>query len=273
LEYIVKKNSTWPAAEEKFSLDIIRKIWNALPFPDQTKRLLIIFVFFITGWLVVRHHLVPPTFGQRGYYRAAAVDSIAALPISFVGQSQCVECHVDEGAVKTASYHRDVSCEVCHGPGAKHLDDPSANSLLPAKERTLCTVCHSYTASKPTGFPQIEPLTHNPADPCIKCHNPHDPKPPTTPSACGACHGEIARTKSVSHHASLECTFCHQTQELHKISPRAAIPGKPANRDFCGGCHSRSVDSPKEIPRVDMDSHGDGHLCWQCHYPHYPEAL
>ena len=29
--------------------------------------------------------------------------------------------------------------------------------------------------------------------------------------------------------------------------------------------------SDKEIPRVDMATHGERYVCWQCHYPHSPE--
>ena len=31
-------------------------------------------------------------------------------------------------------------------------------------------------------------------------------------------------------------------------------------------------DAAKEIPRVDMFSHGERYMCWQCHYPHLPEV-
>jgi len=243
-----------------------------LPLPDQVKRLIIIFVLLAAGWLALRHRLVPETFGKAGFYRSAAVDSIVALPISYVGHEVCEGCHTDIAELKSASYHRDLSCEICHGPGAMHLEDPSTVKLKPPKERSLCTVCHGYNPSRPTGFPQIDPMLHNPMVPCSDCHNPHDPKPPNTPEECGACHGEIARSKSVSHHHDLACTFCHDTPEAHKENPRAAVPQKPKTRDFCGSCHGEKAESTKEIPRIDLESHGGTHLCWECHYPHHPEA-
>ena len=254
-------------------VSVIRRIWDTLPFPDQVKRLIIIFALLGVGWLLLRHKLVPETFGDLGHYRAASVDSIKALPISYLGHAVCAECHVDETELKSASYHRDLSCEICHGPGAKHLEDPAANQLKPPQERSLCTVCHAYNSSRPTGFPQIDPIVHNPVDPCGNCHNPHDPTPPSTPEQCGACHGEVARTKSISHHASLECTVCHETNENHKDNPRMFLPKKPQNRAFCGGCHATTADSPKNIPRIDLDTHEESHFCWECHYPHFPEAF
>jgi hypothetical protein len=43
-------------------------------------------------------------------------------------------------------------------------------------------------------------------------------------------------------------------------------------KEFCGTCHARGADSPPEIPRIDLATHGGTYLCWQCHYPHHPEA-
>lgn len=247
--------------------------WNAIPLPDQVKRLIIIFVIIISGYFIIRQQFVPETFGELGHYRTAAVDSAASLPISYMGESSCVEsCHSDVYELKSQSYHSGVSCEVCHGPAAKHgEEDPETYKLTQPKERGFCPLCHNYDASKPTGFPQIDPRIHNPVEPCMNCHNPHDPKPPHVPEECSACHGVIARTKAVSHHTAVPCTRCHEAPDEHNVNPRAFIPSKPQNRSFCGGCHSFDADSPKEIPRIDLETHEIGYLCWQCHYPHYPE--
>jgi ribosomal protein S27AE len=50
------------------------------------------------------------------------------------------------------------------------------------------------------------------------------------------------------------------------------VVGKPAGREFCAKCHGREAASPPEIPRIDLASHGGRYLCWDCHYPHSPEA-
>ncbi len=253
-------------------MKIIARLWNAIPGRDQVKRLVIIFALILSGWLALRQKLVPATFGDAGHYRLTAIDEIEALPVSYLGQSICTECHDDINEHKSASYHRDLSCEICHGPGALHLEDPETHPLKAPKERSLCTVCHAYNPSRPTGFAQIDPMQHNPMEPCNNCHDPHDPTPPSTSEECGACHGEIARTKAISHHASLSCIHCHDTPDEHKSNPRVATPQKPADRQFCGSCHAESAESGKEILRVDLESHGGSNLCWECHYPHYPEA-
>ena len=107
---------------------------------------------------------------------------------------------------------------------------------------------------------------------CASCHEAHDPRTPETPKECSACHAEIARTKSVSHHVYVTCVKCHETPEDHKISPRVYRPNKPVSREFCGSCHAKGADASKDILRIDMETHGERYVCWQCHYPHLPEA-
>jgi hypothetical protein len=240
--------------------------------PQQVSRLIVLFVVLVGGLVVARWLLVPKTFGQDGHYRSAAVDSIKALPIRYAGQQVCGECHDEIYGLKKASRHSGVACEVCHGAAAAHVDDPEEYSPGAPRERGYCPLCHGYNASRPTGFPQIDPIMHNPMKPCISCHDPHEPVTPHTPEACSACHGEIARTKAVSHHAALACERCHEADERHKEQPRAWLPDKPTTREFCGGCHAKGVDASREIPRVDLETHGGDYVCWQCHYPHHPEV-
>jgi len=250
----------------------ISKGWNAIPLPDQMKRVLIIMVTVTGGYFVIRQPFIPETFYETGHYRRAAVDSIRTLPISYAGEALCVQCHFDIGEVKQESRHLGVGCEVCHGPGIRHAEeDPTEFILTRPEERGFCPLCHGYNISRPTGFPQIDPKTHNPAEPCMSCHDPHDPVPPHTPEECSACHGSIARTKAISHHAAVPCVRCHEAPEEHRISPRTHLPSKPLNRAFCGECHDEIAESDARIPRIDTAEHESGYLCWQCHYPHYPE--
>ncbi|MBI3076774.1 MAG: hypothetical protein HYY85_07295 [Deltaproteobacteria bacterium] len=240
--------------------------------PDQLIRLAVPFVVIVAALVVAKAALTPPTFGRYGHYRASAVDEIAAQPIRYAGQQACANCHEEVGNKKAASYHRGVSCEVCHGAARAHTESPGEHKPPKPKERGFCPLCHSFNPSRPTGFPQISPITHNPGKPCISCHNPHDPTPPRVPRACGACHGDIERTKLLSPHVNLPCTRCHDTPQKHRVTPRLAQPSKPATREFCGGCHAKEATSPPDIPRVDLRTHGERYVCWDCHYPHFPKA-
>jgi hypothetical protein len=240
--------------------------------PQQVVRLGALFVVGIVAFVVVRARLVPDTFGDLGHYRAAAIDTIVAHPMKYAGSDACGMCHSPVLQVKSAGHHSGVACEVCHGAALAHVESPGTVKPGAPRDRGLCPLCHGYNASRPTGFPQIDPMSHNGGIPCVTCHKPHAPEPPVPPNECRACHGQIASQKAVSHHAPLPCETCHQAQPEHKITPRAVRPTKPTGREFCGACHAMDAGTPANIPKIDLRSHEPDHLCWQCHYPHYPET-
>jgi ribosomal protein S27AE len=249
-----------------------KSLWGAIPLPDQVKRLLIVVIIIGTVFLGVRGFFIPETFGEYGHYRAASVDSIMAHEIKYAGHQICAECHDDIEAMKNQSNHKMVNCEACHGPANAHAESGGEVEPVVPRDREHCALCHAYNPAKPTGYPQIDIIAHNPVKQCTSCHDPHAPEPPVTPGECAACHASISRTKALSPHAPLECTVCHETPLEHKINPRLEPAGKPADRSECGQCHARNSQSDRFIPRIDMDSHGDQYPCWQCHYPHFPEA-
>jgi uncharacterized CHY-type Zn-finger protein len=250
-------------------LSMVRSTWHN--FPEQIKRLTILAVIVIIGFLFARQALLPPDFGTYGHYRSSAVEKIVQQPVQYAGHIICAECHDDISDLKYNGYHKNVNCEVCHGPAFSHTEDDEIIPTAP-RERGFCPLCHEYLPSRPTGFPQIKSASHNPMKPCISCHNPHDPKPQETPKACGACHQEIVTTKSLSKHIYIDCTECHTTPEQHKINPREVRPTKPSDRAFCGKCHSLDADGDEDIPRIDLATHEEAYVCWQCHYPHLPEV-
>ncbi len=250
----------------------IPPVFRASKVPQQVPRLAAVFVLAAVALVVARSLLVPPTFGDEGHYRAAAVDTIVAQPKKYAGQQECALCHGQIAQRRLASNHRGVACESCHGPGAAHVANPVERKPAIPRTREFCTRCHAYDPSRPTGFPQIDPVAHNPLAPCMNCHEPHEPEPPVTPGECSACHGQIANQKAVSHHATLACTTCHEAPDQHKLAPRTLRPSKPMDRSFCATCHAEDAASPRHIPRIDFRTHNARYLCWQCHYPHYPET-
>jgi hypothetical protein len=250
--------------------------------PNQVVQLAVVFAVVGVSMVLIRQRFVPESFGELGHYRADSVDQIAALEIQYAGWQVCADCHEEEVETKNQSYHRTLSCEVCHGAAWDHADEQTDETPILPKQRSLCLQCHSYLSSRPTGFPQIVEERHEPARPCHTCHDPHDPAPSERPESCSACHAAISRVKSVSHHAPLDCTVCHETPEEHSVLPRSHLPRKPFQREFCGTCHAdgaEASDIPEgvdlagyEIPRVDLVTHGGTLVCWQCHYQHSPEA-
>ncbi len=134
-----------------------------------------LFVLLFLVFLVVRGYVVPKTFGQYGHYRGASIGEIAAHPVKFAGHEACETCHVDVLDVKKNGKHAHVNCEACHGPLAKHADDPS--SVTPAKLDTavLCVRCHAASVARPKNFPQVDAAEHSAGLPCETCHQPHSP--------------------------------------------------------------------------------------------------
>jgi hypothetical protein len=126
-------------------------------------------------FLVIRAVVVPKDFGKYGHYRAGALDMISARPISYAGHSQCVLCHDQEAKVHGGGKHANVACEACHGPLAKHADDPTANVPKLPDVANLCRRCHEKDAAKPQGFPQVDTLAHSQGMLCDTCHQPHNP--------------------------------------------------------------------------------------------------
>jgi hypothetical protein len=132
---------------------------------------------FLAGTLVflgMRAFLVPKSFGQYGHYRGDAIAEIAARPVNFAGHKVCEDCHADVLEKKKGGRHARVNCEACHGPLAKHADDPS---VQPAKLDTavLCVRCHEENAAKPKSFPQVASADHSTGLACDTCHQPHSP--------------------------------------------------------------------------------------------------
>lgn len=265
-----------------------------MKIPEQVTRLATVVGCIVAVVLVARFVVIPRSLVARELHHAATVEREFVKPVKFAGSSACADCHDDVVTKKSSGYHRNLSCESCHGPAAKHADDPSSGKPPAPRDRKFCPVCHAYDSARPTGFPQINPTLHNPLKPCITCHNPHDPVPPKTPQACSACHAQIERTKAVSSHALLPCTTCHTVPAQHKIHPRAALPTTPQTREFCGTCHAKNgaadakpdaaaakaakgqprIDTSlgKAAPKIDLGTHGRPFQCWQCHYPHLPEG-
>jgi uncharacterized CHY-type Zn-finger protein len=133
-----------------------------------------LFVLAFLIFLVVRHYVVPKSFGQYGHYRGNAIGEIAAHPTKFAGHEACEACHTDVVEIKKNGKHAHVNCEVCHGALAQHADDPTVKPVLP-DTAALCTRCHTASAAKPKSFPQVVPADHSQGLSCETCHNPHNP--------------------------------------------------------------------------------------------------
>src|ERR1035438_10517555 len=152
-----------------------------------------LFVLAFLVFLVVRHYVVPKSFGQYGHYRGAAMGEIAAHPVKFAGHDTCEGCHADVADAKKAGKHAHVNCEACHGalverlpnpeqpkaniyermvalivppakpdsPLLRHAEDPTSVKPVLPDTAVLCARCHTASAAKPKSFPQVVPADHS----------------------------------------------------------------------------------------------------------------
>ena len=142
----------------------------------HVKRLVLVtavgFLVLLTGKTL----LVPKTYGDRGPYRAAAIDEIRARTPAHIGKAACIECHDDLWTKAVKGKHSVLSCESCHGPMALHAEDQTdENSKTPFAEKD-CLTCHRKLAARPKFMPQINPAVHYSKDGCYACHSPHTPR-------------------------------------------------------------------------------------------------
>ncbi len=144
--------------------------------PPQIPRLSIAFAIFIGGFLLLRSMLVPETFGQYGHYRGDSLTDNANHEIRYAGQQACLECHQDIEDAKKTDLHETINCEICHGPGQKHVGSGELSDIAKPVSREFCGSCHEKNAAKRAGtIVQIQLNDHNTGKNCIECHNPHQP--------------------------------------------------------------------------------------------------
>ncbi len=163
--------------------------------------------------VISKWYFTADTFYEYGHYRAASVPEIAAQEPAFQTARYCQTCHQKRHAQWSASNHKSVTCEVCHGAAQGH----PRNGKLPIPKDTakLCSLCHEKMAERPRTQPQIDVALHSGGQQCVVCHNPHAPK---IAAAAVLVKGDaVAGAKK--HAAS--CAGCHGAQG---ISPNDTWP-------------------------------------------------
>ncbi len=111
-----------------------------------------LFVLAFLVFLVVRHYVVPKSFGQYGHYRGAAIGEMAAHPVKFAGHEACESCHTDILDTKKAGKHAHVNCEACHGALADHANDPATITPVKPDTAVFCARCHTAERGQTEGL-------------------------------------------------------------------------------------------------------------------------
>ena len=110
--------------------------------PEQVKRLSILLLVVVIVFIIATSLLTPKDFGLVGHYRAGAIQNNADKIMQYAGQETCADCHDDLWKTKNSSYHKNLSCEVCHGPSANHVNEPDQFKPEKPRDRSFCPVCH-----------------------------------------------------------------------------------------------------------------------------------
>jgi cytochrome c553 len=170
--------------------------------PKHIFRLVSLILGFLVLAIIAKPFLTVDSFYRFGHYRANSVPEIAAQEPVLQTANYCKDCHTERHAQWSASSHKSVICEICHGAALGH---PQNGKLpIPKDAVKLCTLCHEAMAGRPPTQPQIQVAQHSSGQQCTVCHNPHSPKiaaalVKVTGNAaagkqkatdCAACHGE-----------------------------------------------------------------------------------
>jgi len=182
--------------------------------PKHVVRLLALMGVGLVLALVAKWYFTPDSFYRFGHYRADSVSEIAALKPVYRTSAYCEGCH-DEQLVKwSASNHKSVACETCHGPAKTHPKGGIKELPVPKDTIRLCSICHEATAGRPAAQPQIVLAEHAAREQCAGCHSPHSPR----------ISADVKLTGNVDDGKRLAAKACAECHGNAGISPNATWP-------------------------------------------------
>ena len=226
----------------------------------------------------------------------------------YVGTEVCKACHEDQFNSFAKTKHSRLAelkswkdkvqgCESCHGPGGKHVEDPTVKgSIISFKEKDpkaisdTCLACHAGKESH-DNYRRGEHWRNNIG--CTDCHSPHpkafadmraesitligsatEQRPnqaddrmlkQSEPQLCISCHAEVkSQFQKPNHHRVLEgtmvCSDCHNPHGgFENKQTRLAVGADQA----CIKCHTN-----KQGPFVFEHAPAKVEGCTICHIPH-----
>jgi hypothetical protein len=163
-----------------------RRKGESMSGPNQFwVRLVMVFFAIVIIVLIARAIMLPETWGEEGYYRAASIDEEAHKALIFGTNASCKECHSEIYELKVDSKHQKLSCEICHAPVGEHAQYGEKFAPMPTKtgrdQIDLCMSCHQKTVGRPAAFPTIDAIGHledqkvKTTHTCDQCHTVHAP--------------------------------------------------------------------------------------------------
>ena len=211
---------------------------------------------------------------ERFTYKNAVMGAIAALLLVFgqaasaeeatyVGEQTCMGCHPTENKNFSHTTHARIFrenpandlqkkvCEACHGPGSKHVADPTNRGGLTGFTKTSATPVGEMNAQ------------------CLTCHEGgnrinwdgsiHQRKK----LACSDCHNPMAKfsASGLMKKPSIAetCMTCHPQQraDFKKKSHMPVLEGKMS----CEDCHNPHGSTAPRLLKADSVNE----VCYTCH--------
>jgi len=226
----------------------------------------------------------------------------------YVGTETCKACHEDQYKAFAKTKHANLAelkgwkdkiqgCESCHGPGKKHVDDPTVKGSIivftskdPKAISETCLACHAGRESH-NNFRRGVHWRNDVS--CTDCHTPHGPGPEnlksesvafvgpaaeqkpnqidavmlrqSEPQLCIRCHSETkSQFSKPFHHKVLEgtmtCSDCHNAHGGFEAKQTKLAVGVDA---ACIKCHANK-QGPFVYEHAPLKLEG----CAACHTPH-----
>ena len=146
-------------------------------------RAVLLLVVAAVLFVLVRHALIPASFGEYGHYRYLSVAEYASLQPLHGAPDGCNDCHEEQAEARAEGKHASVSCEVCHAPLATHvLNDERVAPMTVRRSTQLCGWCHERLIARRATMPQVHMTDHViekdgelTEAACLECHNAHNP--------------------------------------------------------------------------------------------------
>lgn len=190
------------------------------------------------------------------------IDEAMYRPVGSAEIGRCFGCHTTASTIGGRFDEKNlmlgVTCEACHGAGAKHVASAQASALAgmtdeapgaifnparlaPADSVDFCGACHStWWDTKLSGVQGVSTTRSQPYRlEESKCWGKGDAR-----LTCMACHDPHKQLQTDASAYDAVCSSCHVTKDEKKTATR---PGEacPVNTKNCVSCHMEKVYVPE----------------------------
>lgn len=198
----------------------------------------------------------------RALTSAKDLEEAMYRPVGAAEISRCFGCHTTASTIGEQFDEKNlilgVSCEACHGGGARHVASAQASALAgmtdeapgaifnparlgPADSVDFCGACHStWWDTKLSGMKGVTTTRSQPYRlEESKCWGKGDAR-----LTCMACHDPHQQLQTEASAYDAVCFSCHVKSRGEKTADHLG-PACPANRKNCVSCHMEKVYVPE----------------------------